>query len=119
MSGYQQSADSDGYTRKALQDHLVVDYKQAKPTQWWHLIEAYCKHKEDNDIFSRRIQCGELILWMAEVAGCVEDKDMESLVDEIIENQYDRRTANKKIQDLCFDKITEEVERMVPIPQNK
>jgi hypothetical protein len=114
-SGYQQSVYSDGYTRKARQDNLVVDYKQAKPTQWWHLNEAYCRHKDDDAAFKRSIQCGELILWMAEVAECVGASEMNMLVDEIIRDQMGRRNANKRIRDLCFDKIADKVEGTVPI----
>jgi len=121
-AGYQQ--EKDGYIDFAYDNEVTVDYRVAKPSQWWHLIISYCNRSQPYDKFSKRITCGELIFWMAEVSDCVNKSDLEDLADAIIasgisvkrrkENKpnfrYDRLKWNKHIQDLCFDKIVEKVE---------
>lgn len=124
-AGYQQT--KDGYITRAKnkkENGIKIDYREAEPNQWWHLIESYCKNTEDDVEFNRRITCGELIFWMAEVANCVNKSVMEKLVDDIIASGkpinvrsetkpnviYDRTKWNKKIQDLCFENITKTVE---------
>ena len=82
--------------------------------QYWHLMSSYCSSKKDDDIFSKRIVCGELIFWMAEVSGRVPTAELEQLVDRIIQDPvgmdgerpvYDRRKWNAEIQRVCFDRI--------------
>lgn len=121
-AGYQQ--EKHGYISYAYELEMEVDYRNAKPSQWWHLINSYCKRTKPDVTFTKRIQCGELILWMAEVSGCIEKRKLESLVGNIIASgtpvnrrksdrpkiHYDRKKWNKEIQKLCFDKIVEEVE---------
>lgn len=89
------------------------------PTQYWHLMEAYCAFKDASSPFTRAIQCGELIFWMAEAAGCVDSCALEALVDAIEADAvrdtqgrpvYDRRKWNRAIQDVCFDSIVRAVE---------
>ncbi len=127
-AGYQQMRG--GYIKTAKKNNEVVDYKQALPTQYWHLFESYFKANKitENTLFTKRIVCGELIFWMAEVLDCVDKKELETLCDEIISNPipnktckrapnkdrhfYSRRKWNKAIQDLCFDKIVATVENM-------
>lgn len=123
-AGYQQR--SGGYIKKAQNDKIRVDYKEALPTQFWHLINCYCADKDDNTSFTKKIVCGELLFWMAEVLECVEKSKLTNLCNEIIENPipcekeqnhtvnrpvYCRKKWNKAIQDLCFDKIVEKVEK--------
>jgi len=124
-AGYQQI--NTGYIARAKQDiekGVKIDYREAEPNQWWHLIESYCENTEHDVKFTRRIQCGELIFWMAEVANCVDETEMGELVDTIIASGaptdvksetkpnviYDRRKCNKAIRDLCFENIKRVVE---------
>ena len=123
-AGYQQK--NGGYIAKAKEAKIEVDYKKALPTQSWHLIDCYCVNKADNIQFTKKIVCGELIFWMAEVLECVEKSELLNLCNEIINSPmpcrdeqqyinsrpvYCRKKWNEAIQDLCFDKIVEKVER--------
>ena len=124
-AGYQQT--SGGYIRYAKKNKgngIIVDFREAEPNQWWHLIKSYCDNRDLDSEFTKRIQCGELIFWMAEVANCVDEAKLGKLVDDIIasgkpihvKNEkkpnviYDRRKWNREIQKLCFDRIVEVVE---------
>lgn len=121
MAGYQQDKYS-GYMDFAKKQGVEVDYRKGEPNQWWHLM-VHCDHKNEDDPFDKRIQCGELIFWMAEVANCVEISKMEKLVDDIIEsgtpinssNEIEpkvsyKRNWNRKIQALCCENIFKAVE---------
>lgn len=124
-AGYQQT--SGGYithAKRSKEKGLKIDYREAEPNQWWHLINSYCDNTEPYVEFTRSIQCGELIFWMAEVANCVDKSKMKKLVDDIIKSgmpinvrsetkpkvKYDRIKWNREIQNLCFDNITKIVE---------
>lgn len=121
-AAYQQT--TGGYINRAKKNGVKIDYREAEPNQWWHLIESYCGNTEHDVEFTRRIQCGELIFWMAEVANCVDKSIMEKLVDDIITSgkpinvrsetkpnvKYDRRKWNREIQNLCYENITKTVE---------
>lgn len=128
-AGYQQT--TGGYITRAKnnkENGLKIDYREAEPNQWWHLIESYCDNTEDDVKFNRRIKCGELIFWMAEVANCIDKSIMKKLVNDIIASgkpinvrsetkpnvKYDRAKWNKEIQDLCFENITKTVEEAHP-----
>ena len=126
MAGYQQEKNGYGYIDYAAECGLEIDYKKALPTQYWHLLKSYCDRTPLEKTFGKSIVCGELILWMAEVLECVEEDKLNELVDEIIKSatpspkrdktkpqvKYERTFYNKKIQDLCFDKIKEKVENI-------
>lgn len=121
-AGYQQT--NEGYITRAKENGLKIDYREAEPSQWWHLIKSYCDNTEPDVKFTRKIQCGELIIWMAEVANCVDKSKMEKLVDDIIASgkpinvrsetkpniKYDRVKWNREILNLCFENITKTVE---------
>lgn len=121
-AGYQQGYS--GYIKYAYEQKQEIDYKKGKPHQWWHLIKSYCERTENDVKFTKRIQCGELLIWMAEVSRCVDSDKLNSLVDKIIESgipvkrrnrnlpplKFDRRKWNKEIQNLCFDEIVKCVE---------
>jgi hypothetical protein len=123
-AGYQQTYGGYITRAKNKENEVKIDYREAEPNQWWHLIESYCKYTKDDAKFTRSIQCGELIFWMAEVANCVDKSIMEKLVDAIIASgkpisvrsetkpniKYDRRKWNREIQNLCFENITKTVE---------
>ena len=112
-AGYQQLGG--GYIDRAKREGVVVDYRQCSPSQYWHLM-TYCDSKSPNDKF-QSVVCGELIFWMAEVLGCVEQQEMEKLLNDIIDSAtpsekrpiYDRRKWNKRIHELCYDKIVASV----------
>lgn len=101
-----------GYKQKSKG---YIDYAKEKgvknPTQYWHLIESWSNRSGENEEFNKNIQCGELIFWMAEVSKVVEYQDLKDLKDEILEKYIEnRRDGNKKIQEVCFDKIVKKVE---------
>lgn len=126
-AGYQQQ--SKGYIAYAKDNGIEVNYKKGEPNQWWHLIESCCNNSIPQKTFGRNIVCGELILWMAEVIDCVSKKELNLLVDKIIQSgipkkrisesrpniRYERKKWNKEIQDLCFDKIVKAVENLVNV----
>lgn len=126
-AGYQQP--TGGYIKNAITQNIEVNYKNAKPTQHWHLIESYCNNTKDDVKFTKKIQCGELIFWMAEVSGSVKKNELEELLTRIIESgtlvqrrntnkpnvKYCRSQWNREIQRLCFDKIVEKVESYTTI----
>lgn len=117
-AGYQQK--DGGYIKRARKEGSEIDYKRNLPSQYWHLM-TFCYSRPLQENFTKTIQCGELIFWMAEVADCVPKAAMIELVDEIIKNPinhdadhpiYNRRYWNKVIQRLCFDAIRAKVENV-------
>ena len=122
QAGYQQT--SGGYIKKAHLENQEVDYRKAEPNQWWHLIRSYCDNVVDDKKFTKQIQCGELLFWMAEVSGCASKKELEEMLERIQKSgkpfhskhpnkpnvRYDRKYWNKEIQNQWFDKIVKIVE---------
>lgn len=121
QAGYQQ--ESGGYIDYAKDQGIVIDYQKGQPSQWWHLIESYCKRTEDDVFFGKNILCGELILWMAEVSQAVDSDKLNDLVCQIIKSgkscrrrkgsikpPVKYRSWGKEIQKVCFDKIVQKVE---------
>lgn len=120
--GYQQ-AKGTGYMKVAEERGEEINYKKALPSQYWHLIESYCipKINKDPNAYWGRVTCGELLVWMAEVSNSVDKKQLESLVDEILESkkppkkssktpfEFNRRKWNREIEKMCVKKIKEEV----------
>ena len=115
-AGYQQK--DGGYIKRARKEGKEIDYKRNLPSQYWHLM-TFCYSRPAQEKFTKTIQCGELIFWMAEVADCVPKADMTALLEEISQNAikgtderpiYDRRHWNREIQRLCFDAIKNKIE---------
>ncbi len=69
--------------------------------------------------FHKRIQCGELIFWTAEVSQAVNANTLEELKNTIVNDYlYAKIKGNRKIQEVCFDKIVNIVEKQsTAIPQ--
>lgn len=86
------------------------------PTQYWHLIYSWCGKHKDDDPFDKRIQCGELIIWMAEVSEAVPAKELSKLCDRILASYLNnRRGGNAEIKQVCFDRIVDKVMNSVEI----
>ncbi len=102
-AGFKQK--SGGYIQYAKECNID------NPTQYWHLIESWSKRSPEDAPFTRTIQCGELIFWMAEVSQAVEYDELVDLKNLII-NKYIHKRAegNRKIQEVCFEKIANLVE---------
>lgn len=109
--GYQQR--NSGYIKFAKKQGLEVDYSKALPTQWWHLLKSYCFYKEPKYIFPKSVQCGELLVWMAEVSNSVSINDLNCLVDEVLKHKNNRTLGNKIIKEMCFNKIVNTVETTI------
>lgn len=116
---------SGGYISYARSADIGTDHRKGEPHQWWHLMKSYCERTDSEKIFGRRIVCGELLLYMAEVLGCVEKQKLEALADRILADgtpingiltprsfSGKRRKWNKEIQMICFEPIRETVEKL-------
>ena len=91
---------SGGYIRYARQCGIE------NPSQYWHLMTSWSARSAPDAPFDRRIQCGELIFWMAEVSGAVSRAVLRGLADRILSGAAGRRrSANRLIQTVCFDSI--------------
>jgi len=110
-AGYQQV--SGGYIDRARKEGVLVDYKKNSPSQYWHLM-TYCDSRDGKKTFSKNIVCGELIFWMAEVSGAVDEFMLETLAAQIIYSAdiskcetptFDRRYWNNQIQQTCFNNL--------------
>lgn len=100
--GYRQK--SDGYIKTAKIEGIE------NPTQYWHLIKCWAKASKEDEKFNRRIQCGKLIFWMAEVSEAVEIDKLDELKKDILGKYLNnRRKGNRKIQEACFDQIVNKV----------
>lgn len=81
------------------------------PTQYWHLIESWSKRSPEDANFTKTIQCGELIFWMAEVSKAVEYDELKKLKELIVSEYLDKRSeGNRMIQKVCFERIVNLVE---------
>lgn len=90
------------------------------PSQYWHLMRSWADRSEPDEIFSKRIQCGELLFWMVEVSGALTSDELCELIGDVMQYRhadgtYDRTRANNLIRSRCFDKIAETVERACPL----
>ena len=106
--GYQQK--DGGYITYAKEKNILIDYKKASPKQSWHFFESYCARSKPDDEFTKQVQCGELILWMAEISKAVSRKELKELVNTVLIEPTNRVRGNKLIQDKCFDAIVAIIE---------
>ena len=84
------------------------------PTQYWHLIHSWSDRSPENAPFDRRIKCGELLVFMAEVSGAVAADKLNDLCDRILSGDVTDRTYwNGVIQNVCFDAVVDAVTRSV------
>ena len=84
---------SKGYVQKNGGYIAFAKEKQIdKPTQYWHLISSWSERRPDEAPFNRRIQCGELLVWMAETSGAVDQKKLsdreQAIYNLICENKH-------------------------------
>ena len=98
-----------------------IDQPEKIPSQYTHLMND-CKRKlqEGAVYFDRRIQCGELIFWMAEVSQALSKDELLDLQQDILKKYkktysngkivYDRKGANHLIHKKCYDKIKDVVD---------
>lgn len=105
---------SGGYLSVACVTELACP-----PSQWWHLMQ-YClgqyEKKRENRVFPKSIRCCELLLWMTEVSGAVEEPDLPLLKDEILNIGISNRG---KISNHIYDKYWSDVQREVEGHKNK
>ncbi len=100
--GYMQK--SGDYIAYAKEQHV------ADPSQYWHLISSWLDRRPDDAPFNKRIQCGELLFWMAEVSEALNPADLIDLRDRILKEYVNnRREGNRIIKDACFDAIVDKV----------
>lgn len=110
-AGYQQV--SGGYIDRAKKEGVLVDYKKNSPSQYWHLM-TFCDSRDGKKTFSKNIVCGELLFWMAEVSGAVDEFMLKTLAAQIIYSAdiskcetpaFDRKYWNNQIQQTCFNNL--------------
>lgn len=95
--------DRGGYISKAKKMGKVINKTQAEPDQKWHLLvscfgnESKEKMMEEANCYNR-FRCPELLLWMAEAAGC--DIKEAAIVAEQWCEKGDRLKAVKAIREL-------------------
>lgn len=98
-NGYMQK--SGGYIERAKKAGI----KKEDITQYWHLM-TYCDSVDGEKTFGKNIVCGELLFWMAEVAGA--DKNMlENLEEQTHFDTDNRKKWNIIIQKKCWPIIEE------------
>lgn len=102
---------SNGY--KQTQGGYILEASKRgieNPSQNWHLLD-YCKSKIDEGMADQNYRftpCGELLVYMAEASNAVDAATLEALVFKINnsdEPYNNRRYWNKRIKDVCWDKI--------------
>lgn len=108
-AGFRQK--SGGYIRYARQCGIK------HPTQYWHLMTSWSARSVPDAPFDRRIQCGELIFWMAEVSRAVPEAELSALADCIL-SEYTgrRRAADRLVQAVCFDRMAAVVRSALMTP---
>lgn len=97
-----------GYITYAKESNKVIDKSIAEPDQKWHLLVSYYGIKEKQSKLKleeevncwtiKGLKCPELLLWMAEAAGCdikEAKREAEKLCDE-----GNRKQAHIKIKEL-------------------
>ena len=86
-----------------------VGLKEA-PTQYWHIMESYCKRKKQlgqEKVF--QFSCIELLAWMAEVSKALAKEEIDDMVETKIANPRSR-SAIKPYWDKIIAKIISETD---------
>lgn len=109
------------YSKDNPDDVIDVDYKKASPSQWWHLMKSWCARSKPGQTFDKRIKCGELWFWMAEVSGALTEDELKILAEEALKtaraSTNDRKMpfltskSNPLILDRCYEKVNNIVEQ--------
>lgn len=99
-SGYKQrSGGYISYAKKCGVDDKTI-------SQWWHLIRSWSDRSPLDAPFSKSIQCGELLFYMAEITGAFSNKELNDLKNLIVTRYInDRRNGNRIIQNTVWDRI--------------
>lgn len=86
------------------------------PSQYNHLMN-YCKSRiQMGNIYYPYTPCGELVFWMAEVSGTVENDCLKALANRIItSNNTSRKYWNTEIKNICWEAIKKTVNNSVDI----
>lgn len=98
-----------------------IEYARAcgigHPSQYWHLISSWSGRSAPDAPFTRQMQCGELIFWMAEVSCAVPEAELSALADSVLRGDTGRRgAANRRIQAVCFDRTAAVVQSALITP---
>ncbi len=101
-SGVQQSGD--GYIAYAKSLGMTVDYTQALPKQGWHFVKSYLERSDPQTSRIDKIQCTELVYWLAEVSHALSDQELDELAEKI-KSIPTRREANYYTRAYCFPRI--------------
>jgi len=98
-----------GYIQVAKAHGICTDQPAAEPDQKWHLLKSYLGLKietgkikrDDAANFWGRLRCPELLLWMAEAAGCDIEEAKKAAEEKCETNErYRRAAASKKIREV-------------------
>jgi len=96
-----------GYIREARKQGQSVEQDAGEPNQKWHLLNCYFgditeEQMEKEAVCYNRFRCPELMLWMAESAGCDVKAAAETATQwcEQGNNGTNRREAYKAIRRL-------------------
>ena len=130
---YQQNKDRDpqndgGYIRKAFNEGMEINAEKGEPNQKWHFLSSYLevdkkgignadydkkafiwsKGNEETGVGGMGLKCPELLLWLAEAAGC-DVKAAREAAEELCE-RGDRLLACNKIKSLIpWSEIEEQI----------
>lgn len=87
---YQQLNSGNGtYLHEAISQGKMIYKCEGEPNQRWHLLNSWYQYKKEK-ISEKQItdwcglQCPELLLWIAEVAG--QKENVKEVVEEILNN---------------------------------
>ncbi len=117
QSGYGQI--KGGYFNEAYIRDKEIHMCKAEPSQKWHLLVSYYDYKIENSLINMnepanlfRIQCPQLMIWIAEIAG-LNSKILENAINNAIIYEKTKLTKNSRLikkdvlnKDLFWKEIT-------------